>query len=102
VLLDDRDEDPLRLVDRLQEVDDPELRDVAREAGEIGGHDAPLLAEEIPDALIDRIAIGRRLDARRDQLLQSIFGGAVNDAPAEGHYSSSSSAPAALYFFVLL
>src|SRR3954470_6730748 len=73
VLLDDGDEDPLRLVDRLEKVDDPELRDVAREAGEIGGHDAPLLTEEIPDALIDRLAIGRRFDARLDQLLDAVL-----------------------------
>ncbi len=65
--LDDREEELLLLVDHLEEVGDAERCDLTREAGEVGQHDRPVIAEQIPDPLIDGGDVGTDLRALLDQ-----------------------------------
>jgi hypothetical protein len=49
-------------------MDDAEFRHVPRKPGEVGEHDAPVFAEQIPDTFIDMELIGsgrRRSSIRR-------------------------------------
>jgi len=73
VILDDRDQEALGLVDRLQEMDDAEFRDVAGEAGKVGEHDAPVFAEKVPDALVYFFFIGAGLKSFFNQFFQAVF-----------------------------
>jgi hypothetical protein len=52
VPLDDRHEQPLGFLNDAQVVHHPELRDAAREPGEIGGYDAPRLSVRFPDGIV--------------------------------------------------
>jgi hypothetical protein len=85
VCFDDRNEDSLGFVDRLKEVDNAELRHAPRKPGEVGDHHAPLFTEQIPEALVDRLAVRGRLEALGDQLLEPVLGGGVGDSAAEEH-----------------
>jgi hypothetical protein len=68
VLLDDGEKQPLLLEHDLQEVNDAEFGDLAREAGEVREDDGPLLAEQIPDTLVDRGDVGALFHALVDEL----------------------------------
>ena len=90
---DDRQEPSLVLVDDLEKVNDPELGDAPREAGQIGEHHRPVLTEEVPDALVDALGGGALLRELLDESPQpdlaslQVMVGAVGHLPAPPHRS---------------
>ena len=86
---DDRQEPSLVLVDDLEKVDDPELGDAPREAGQIGEHHRPVLTEEVPDALGGGALLRALLDEspQPDLAPLQVLVGAVGHSPAPPHCS---------------
>ena len=78
-------EDALGLIDDLEEVDDAELGDVAGEAGEIGEHDGPGLAKEIPDAGVQGGAVCAGGEALCEEFFQTLLRGVDGDFVDGGH-----------------
>jgi hypothetical protein len=62
-----------RFMDRLQEMDDAELGDAPRKTRQVRVHDRPALAEEIPDAPVDRLLVGAGPQPLLDQPLEPAF-----------------------------
>jgi hypothetical protein len=54
-------------------MDNAELRHAARKAGKVGEHHTPLLAEQIPDALIDLLFVGIWGKALGNQARKPVF-----------------------------
>ena len=69
-------------------MDDAELGDTPGEAGQIGENDGAVLAEQLPDAPVDRLPIGAGTAAFLDQGPQATLGG--GDGYAVGGYRRSS------------
>ncbi len=74
MVFDDRYENALRFLYGLQKMDDAELGHVARKPGQVGEHDAPFLAEQVPYPRVYQFLVRTGLNPFPDQFLEPVLG----------------------------
>ena len=85
VIIDDGDEQALGFMDGLEEMDDAEFFDVSRKTREIGKHDTPFFAKEIPNAFVDGFFVRIGFEALLNEFFKAVFGRGCKNFSFETH-----------------